>query len=250
LWQFAGSILIFQNINFNGFFSLKKLLLTTKRFPLAITFGFSDLFRKMYMEGFPIRLKDSWRVEALKKIVEVRWHGRGGQGAWTASELLARAAIYEGKHIQSFPEFGPERMGAPVTAFTRISTDPIRKHCAVYNPDVVAVLDPTLLKAVPFTDGLDEKGTILINSKDNPAGIRKTLNIDKGKVWTVPATEIAIKILGAPITNTAMLGAVARVTGIVNLKSVEKVVKERFRQDIAEKNFAVIREASEEVKSE
>jgi len=186
----------------------------------------------------------------LKKILEVRWHGRGGQGAWTASELLARAAIYEGKHIQSFPEFGPERMGAPVTAFTRISTEPIRVHCAVYNPDVVAVLDPTLLKAVPFTEGLDEKGTVLINSKDNPAEIRKILNTDKGKVWTVPATEIAMKILGTPITNTAMLGAVARVTGIVSLESVEKVVRERFRQDVAEKNFAVVKEAFEEVKSE
>jgi len=185
----------------------------------------------------------------MKKILEVRWHGRGGQGAWTASEVLARAAIHEGKYIQSFPEFGPERMGAPVTAFTRISTEPIRLHCAVYNPDVVAVLDQTLLKTVPFTEGLDEKGTILINSKDNPAEIRKKLNTDKGKVWTVPATEIAIKFLGTPITNTAMLGAVARVTGIVSLESIEKVVRERFRQDIAEKNFAVIKEAYEEVKS-
>jgi len=219
-------------------------------FSLATMFSFLDLLKKMYMRGFPIRLKDSWRASMLKKILEVRWHGRGGQGAWTASELLARAAIYEGKHIQSFPEFGPERMGAPVTAFTRISTEPIRIHCAVYNPDVVAVLDPTLLKAVPFTEGLDEQGTILINSKDNPAKIRKTLNTDKGKVWAVPATEIAMKILGMPITNTAMLGAVARVTGIVSLGSVEKVVRERFRQDVAEKNFAVVKEAYEEVKSE
>jgi len=186
----------------------------------------------------------------LKKILEVRWHGRGGQGAWTASELLARAAIYEGKHVQSFPEFGPERMGAPVTAFTRISTEPIQIHCAVYNPDVVAVLDPTLLKAVPVTEGLNEEGKIIINSKDNPVEIRKTLNTDKGKVWTVPATELAIKILGIPITNTAMLGAVACVTGIVGLESIDKVVKERFRLDVAEKNFAVIKEAYKEVKSE
>jgi len=186
----------------------------------------------------------------LKKVLEVRWHGRGGQGVWTASELLARAAIHEGKHVQSFPEFGPERMGAPVTAFTRIGTEPIRVHCAVYNPDVVAVLDPTLLKAVPVTEGLSEEGTIIVNSKDNPTEIRKVLNADKGRVWAVPATEIAIKTLGIPITNTAMLGAVARVTGIVNLKSVEKIVKERFRMDVAEKNVAVIKEAYEEVKSE
>ena len=186
----------------------------------------------------------------MKKIMEVRWHGRGGQGAWTASELLARAAVYEGKFIQSFPEFGPERMGAPVTAFTRISTEPIRIHCAVYDPDVVAVLDPTLLKTVPVADGLSEDGIIVINSKDSPIEIKKLLNSDKGKVWTVSATEIAIKILGMLITNTAMLGAVAKVTGIVSLESVEKIVKERFGRDIAEKNFAVIKEAYEEVRCE
>ncbi|MCL6579141.1 MAG: pyruvate ferredoxin oxidoreductase subunit gamma [Candidatus Bathyarchaeota archaeon] len=183
-------------------------------------------------------------------MMEVRWHGRGGQGAWTASELLARAAIHEGKYIQSFPEFGPERMGAPVTAFTRISTEPIKIHCAVYNPDLVAVIDPTLLKTVPVTEGLNEEGTIIVNSKDAPTEIRKMLNSNKGKVWAVPATEIAIKILGMPIGNTAMLGAVARITGIVNLESIEKVIKERFRKDLAEKNFAVIKEAYEEVKSE
>jgi len=186
----------------------------------------------------------------LKRILEVRWHGRGGQGAWTASELLARAAIYEGKYIQSFPEFGPERMGAPVAAFTRISTEPIQIHCAVYNPDVVAVLDPTLLKTVPVTKGLNEEGTIIINSKENPADTRKMLNTDKGKIWTVPATEIAMRILGRPITNTAMLGAVARITGAVKLESIEKVVEERFRRDIAEKNVAVVKEAYKEVKSE
>ena len=186
----------------------------------------------------------------MRKILEVRWHGRGGQGVWTASELLARAAIYEGKYIQSFPEFGPERMGAPVAAFTRISTEPIKIHCAVYNPDVVAVLDPTLLKTVPVAEGVSEEGRIIINSKDDPAQIRKTLNTDKGKVWAVPATEIAIKTLGIPITNTAMLGAVTRVTGIVSLGSVEKVVRARFRQDVAEKNFAVVKEAYGEVKSE
>ena len=186
----------------------------------------------------------------MKRILEVRWHGRGGQGAWTASELLARAAIYEGKYIQSFPEFGPERMGAPVAAFTRISTEPIQIHCAVYNPDVVAVLDPTLLKTVPVTSGLNEEGAIIINSKENPADMRKMLNTDKGKIWTVPATEIAMRILGRPITNTAMLGAVARITEAVKLESIEKVVEERFRRDIAEKNVAVVKEAYKEVKSE
>jgi len=187
----------------------------------------------------------------LKKILEVRWHGRGGQGAWTASELLARAAIAEGKHIQSFPEFGPERMGAPVTAFTRISDEPIHLHCAVYNPDVVAVLDSTLLKSVKVADGLGEEGgNILVNTKDAHAEVRKLLGSGKGRLWTVPATEISIKILGMPITNTAMLGAVARVTGIVALETIEEMVKSRFRSDVAEKNFAVVKEAYEEVKPE
>ena len=186
----------------------------------------------------------------MKKILEFRWHGRGGQGAWTASELLARTAIYEGKYIQSFPEFGPERMGAPVTAFTRISTEPIRIHCAVYEPDVVAVLDPSLLKTVPAAAGLNESGIIVVNSADEPAKVKEILKMKKGKVWTVPATEIALRILGMPIMNTAMLGAVARATSIVALESMEKIVKERFRLDIAEKNFVVIKEAYQEAKQE
>jgi 2-oxoacid:acceptor oxidoreductase gamma subunit (pyruvate/2-ketoisovalerate family) len=187
----------------------------------------------------------------MNKILEVRWHGRGGQGAWTASELLARAAISEGKHIQSFPEFGPERMGAPVTAFTRISNEPIQLHCAVYNPNVVAVLDPTLLKTVPVANGLnDQGGNIIVNTKEEPAQIRKLLKTDKGKLWTVPATEISIKILNMPITNTAMLGAVARITSIVSLEAIEKMIKGRFKPDVAEKNFAVVKQAYKEVRSE
>jgi len=187
----------------------------------------------------------------LKKILEVRWHGRGGQGAWTASELLARAAIAEGKHIQSFPEFGPERMGAPVTAFTRISTEPIMLHCAIYNPDVVAVLDPTLLNTVKVADGLSEEGgNIIVNTKQNPREARKTLGTDKGKVWTVRASEISLKILGMPITNTAMLGAVARVTRIVSLETIDKMIRQRFKAEVAEKNFAVVKEAYQEVETE
>jgi 2-oxoacid:acceptor oxidoreductase gamma subunit (pyruvate/2-ketoisovalerate family) len=187
----------------------------------------------------------------LKSILEFRWHGRGGQGAWTASELLARTALSEGKFIQSFPEFGPERMGAPVTAFTRISSEPIRIHCAVYDPDVVAVLDSTLLKTVPVTAGLNrEDDVIVINSSDEPAKLRKELRIEKGRIWTIPATEIALRVLGSPITNTAMLGAVARATAVVSMAGIEKIVKERFRTDVAEKNIAVIRQAYEEVKHE
>ena len=186
----------------------------------------------------------------LKNMLEVRWHGRGGQGAWTASELLARAAIAEGKYIQSFPEFGPERMGAPVTAFTRISDEPIKIHCAVYNPDIVAVLDPTLLKTVHVSEGLDDKtGNIVVNTRGNGAEVRKQLKSSVGKVWTVEASEISLRILGMPITNTAMLGAVARVTEIVSLDTIEKMINERFRGDVALKNFAVVKEAYQGVAS-
>jgi 2-oxoacid:acceptor oxidoreductase gamma subunit (pyruvate/2-ketoisovalerate family) len=202
------------------------------------------------MLGSSFIVKDLER-KRLKKMLEIRWHGRGGQGAWTASELLARAAIAEGKHIQSFPEFGPERMGAPVTAFTRISTEPIKIHCAVYSPDVVAVLDPTLLKTVNAADGLaEEGGNIIVNTKETPAEVRRILKTNAGKVWTVNASEISLKILGMPITNTAMLGAVARVTSIVGLETIEKMINERFKPDVATKNMAVVKEAYQGVISE
>ena len=184
----------------------------------------------------------------MKDIIEFRWHGRGGQGAWTASELLARTALKEGKYIQSFPEFGPERMGAPVAAFTRISEKPIRIHCAVYEPDVVIVLDPTLLKAVPVASGLADDGTIIVNSTESPDKVRQQLNSDKGTLWVIPATEIALNILGLPITNTALLGTVAKATNIVSLDTIEQTVKDRFRTDLAEKNFAVIKKAYQEAK--
>ncbi|MCW3976924.1 pyruvate ferredoxin oxidoreductase subunit gamma [Candidatus Bathyarchaeota archaeon] len=185
----------------------------------------------------------------MEKLKEIRWHGRGGQGAWTASEILAKAAILEGKYIQSFPEFGPERMGAPVNSYTRISDKPINLHCSVYNPDAVAVLDPTLLKAVPVIQGLKEHGTLLVNTEATPTEIREQLDLKSGKVWTVPATKIAMKILGRPITNTAMVGAVAKATKIVSLESIKRAAKGRFPSSVAEKNIAIIEQAYEEAQT-
>jgi 2-oxoacid:acceptor oxidoreductase gamma subunit (pyruvate/2-ketoisovalerate family) len=187
---------------------------------------------------------------SLLPLREFRWHGRGGQGAWTASELLARSAIHEGRYIQSFPEFGPERMGAPVKAYTRISDKPINLHCAVYNPDIAIVMDPTLLATVPVTDGLGEKGILIVNTPKEPNKIKEELKMTEGTVWTVPATEIAMRILGRFITNTAMLGAVARATEIVKMESIEKAVKARFPGPLAEKNIGVIKEAYKEAKPE
>lgn len=180
---------------------------------------------------------------------EIRWHGRGGQGAWTASELLARAAVKEGKYIQSFPEFGPERMGAPVCAYTRISDEPINVHCAIYEPDVVAVLDSTLLKAVRTTEGLDEDGILIVNTREGPAELRKRVGLLGRRVWTVSATDIAVEMLGRPIANTAMLGTVARATGIVDLESMQEAVNERFPLKLAEKNVEAMKRAYREARS-
>jgi 2-oxoacid:acceptor oxidoreductase gamma subunit (pyruvate/2-ketoisovalerate family) len=187
---------------------------------------------------------------SLVVLKEFRWHGRGGQGAWTASELLARAAIHEGKYIQSFPEFGPERMGAPVKAYTRISDEPIRLHCSVYNPGLAIVMDPTLLATVPVTKGLGKEGILIVNSPKDPKTMKQELKMAEGTVWTVPATDIAMRILGRLITNTAMLGVAARATNIVKMESIEKAVKERFPGPLAEKNMGVIKEAYKEAKPE
>jgi 2-oxoacid:acceptor oxidoreductase gamma subunit (pyruvate/2-ketoisovalerate family) len=187
---------------------------------------------------------------SLLTLKEFRWHGRGGQGAWTASELLARAAIHEGKYIQSFPEFGPERMGAPVKAYTRISDEPIRLHCAVYNPNLAIVMDPTLLATVPVTEGLGETGILILNTPKDPKTMKEELKMTEGNVWTVPATEIAMRVLGRAITNTAMLGVVTRATGVVKMESIEKAVHERFPEPLAEKNMGVIKEAYKEAKPE
>jgi 2-oxoacid:acceptor oxidoreductase gamma subunit (pyruvate/2-ketoisovalerate family) len=142
-------------------------------------------------------------------------------------------------------------MGAPVTAYTRISNEPIRLHCSVYDPDVVVVLDNTLLKTVPVTAGLNRDDDVLIiNSPEAPSVFRANLRVEKGHVWTVPATEIALSILGAPITNTALLGVVARATEVVSMNGISIAIKEKFRTEIAEKNLAVIKQAFKEAKFE
>jgi 2-oxoacid:acceptor oxidoreductase gamma subunit (pyruvate/2-ketoisovalerate family) len=184
----------------------------------------------------------------MSQIQEIRWHGRGGQGAWTASELLAKAAILEGKHVQSFPDFGPERMGAPLSAYTRLSDEPIKLHCSIYRPNVVAVLDPTLLKTTRVTDGLEEDGLLVVNTRESPASLGEKLDVASRRVWTVPATDIAMAILNVPITNTAMLGATTRAASLVRLGSIETVVRDRFRKELAERNIVVIRRAHKETR--
>jgi len=180
-------------------------------------------------------------------LVEIRWHGRGGQGAWTASNILAMAAIEEGKYTQSFPAFGPERMGAPILAFTRISDEPIEIHSMIYNPDVVVVLDPTLLGGKEITLGLKEGGKIVLNWSEKPDKLYDVLGVKKGyyRVYCVPATEIAVEILGRGITNTAMIGALIKAEPLVKLETLQEVIKKRFPGALGEKNVQVVKKAYE-----
>ncbi len=184
------------------------------------------------------------RIHYLK---EARFHGRGGQGAVTAAELLAVSAINEGKFAQAFPSFGAERRGAPVLAFARISDEKINLREQVYTPDVVVVLDPTLPGVVDVTKGLKKDGIVILNTKDPPDKVKKKLGI-AGKVATVDATKIALEELGVPITNTAILGAFAKVTGWVEMKSIIGAIKNRFPGAVGEKNVRSANRAFDEVK--
>ncbi len=183
------------------------------------------------------------------KLTEVRFHGRGGQGAWTASLLLAQAGLKEERYIQSFPTFGPERAGAPITAYTRISDEPIRLHSSVYEPDVVVVLDPTLL-GPSVSLGLKPDTKLAVNTSKKPSEVKETLGLGEVETWVLDATSLALKVLGRPITNTAMLGAVVKATGIVKLDSLLAVVKERFSGRIGDLNVNLIETAYDEVTME
>jgi 2-oxoacid:acceptor oxidoreductase gamma subunit (pyruvate/2-ketoisovalerate family) len=163
----------------------------------------------------------------MAELLEVRWHGRGGLGAVTSAELVARAAISEGKYAQSFPSFGPERRGAPVLAFLRISDEFIKTRTVIDEPDLVVVLDPGLLHAVDVTSGLKKNGKIIINSRKSPTELKSEFGY-KWLVAAVNATIIAKETIGIPITNTAMIGALLRVTEAVKIDSMVEQLHERF----------------------
>ncbi|ALU11717.1 pyruvate ferredoxin oxidoreductase subunit gamma [Ignicoccus islandicus DSM 13165] len=179
-------------------------------------------------------------------LVEVRWHGRGGQGAVTASEIVAIAAISEGKYAQAFPSFGVERRGAPVEAYTRISDSPIYVRSKIYTPDIMVVLDPTLLEP-RLAQGLKEGGTVIVNTEKSPEEVKKILNREDAKVATVDATKIALETLKRPIVNTAILGAFVKVTGLVSLDSVLEAVKSKVPPRTVEANIEAVKRAYEEV---
>jgi pyruvate ferredoxin oxidoreductase gamma subunit len=190
----------------------------------------------------------------MKDIVEIRWHGRGGQGAKTASLLLADAAFNTGKYVQGFPEYGPERMGAPITAFNRISAERCTVHSNIYEPDYVVVVDSTLLSAVDVTSGLKPDGVIIINSEKDPEELRSLLKGFMGKVCTIDAGKISEEELGRNFPNTPMLGAVVMVSGIVPEKDfiadMEGSFKHKFatKPQVIEGNMKALKRSMQEVK--
>ena len=189
----------------------------------------------------------------MDNLIEIRWHGRGGQGAKTASLLLADAAFNTGKYIQGFPEYGAERMGAPITAYNRISTAPIRIHCNIYNPDYVVVVDDTLLKSVDVTSGLKESGAIIINTTKDGETLKRLLKGYKGHIYTIDARTVSVEALGKYFPNTPMLAAVVKVTGIIPeedfLKDMEGSFKHKFakKPEVIEGNMKALEIALQKV---
>lgn len=190
----------------------------------------------------------------MKEIVEIRWHGRGGQGAKTAALMLADVAFLTGKHVQGFPEYGPERMGAPITAYNRISPNhEIRVHSNIYNPDFVAVVDETLLETVDVTAGLKPEGAIIINTSRSKDEIRKELHGYTGRIYTIDARKISMTALGKYFPNMPMLAAVVKVSGVLDesifLEEMEISFKKKFasKPEMIEGNKRALEMALEEV---
>lgn len=179
-------------------------------------------------------------------MIEMRFHGRGGQGAVTSAELVAQAAIDTGKYATAFPSFGPERRGAPVVAFARVDERPVRIRSKVYNPDAVIVLDPSLVEIANPIEGLRDGGVLIINSSHDPETIRKQLSFS-GRLAVVDATRIAKEVIGLPITNTTMVGALVKATNLLTVEALKEPFKRRFGK-IASRNIEAMERAWEETK--
>ena len=171
----------------------------------------------------------------MNNLIEIRWHGRGGQGAKTASLLLADAAFNTGKYIQGFPEYGPERMGAPITAYNRISDKPITIHSNIYEPNYVVVVDDTLLESVPVTADLKKEGAIVINTTKSPEYLKEKLNGYDGNIYTIDARKVSEETLGKYFPNTPMLAAIVKVTGIMSDEAFLEDMKGSFKHKFAKK---------------
>ncbi len=188
-------------------------------------------------------------AEVFDILIEVRFHGRGGQGAVTAADLLAVAGFKDGYYTLSFPMFGAEKRGTPVVSFLRISDEPIAIRDEVKNPDYVAVMDPSLIDVVNVVAGIKKDGVIVINSPEKSEVLREKLKIEDIKVYTINATKLAMEILGRPITNTAIVGALVGATDIVSMRSLEEAIREFFKsEEIAEKNIELVRKAYDYMK--
>jgi pyruvate ferredoxin oxidoreductase gamma subunit len=190
----------------------------------------------------------------MKDVVEIRWHGRGGQGAKTAALLLADVAFKTGKYVQGFPEYGPERMGAPITAYNRISANEIRVHSNIYYPDYVVVVDEGLLETVDVTNGLSENGGIIVNSARTPDEIRKHLKGYNGAIYTIDARQVSVTCLGKYFPNTPMLAAIVKVSGVMDWDTFYSEMKASFdhkfasKPEVIEGNMKALKMAFEEVK--
>ena len=190
----------------------------------------------------------------MNNLIEIRWHGRGGQGAKTASLLLADAAFNTGKYIQGFPEYGPERMGAPITAYNRISDTPITIHSNIYEPDYVVVVDDTLLTSVPVTAGLKKEGAIVINTTKTPEQLKEQLKGYEGAVYTIDARKVSEEALGKYFPNTPMLAAIVKVAGVMKdeelLEDMQTSFKHKFakKPEVIDGNMKALELALKEVK--
>jgi len=194
------------------------------------------------------------RAEAAPSLTEIRWHGRGGQGAVTAAKMVAELALGEGKFFQAFPEYGPERSGAPIVAFTRVSDAPIQVYSGVEHPQIVVVLDSSLLGIVDVTRGAPDDAVVLVNSERSPAQLRKDYGLEGHRVYTIAATRIAVETIKRPIPNTPMVGALTRITGLFDIEDVVTFLREdfgkKFPPKVVEGNIAAVTRSYEEVRAE
>ncbi len=184
-------------------------------------------------------------------MIEIRWHGRGGQGTVTAAKMLADASLQGGKYVQASPEYGAERMGAPLKAFNRISDEEISLHCSITNPDIVIVVDPSLVTQPAVTQGAKPTTTFIVNSHLPITDVRKLLKFSEGTVYTIDATKIALETVGRNIPNTPMLGALIKATGILEkdvlIEEIKKGLQKKFGEQVVQKNVDAIERAFQEV---
>jgi pyruvate ferredoxin oxidoreductase gamma subunit len=198
--------------------------------------------------------KDGTTRSLGDNLTEIRWHARGGQGAVTAAKMVAELALGQGKHFQAFPEYGPERSGAPIVAFTRVSDEPIQLYCGVENPGIVVVLDESLLGAIDVTKGAPADAVVLVNTELSPAELRKKSGLKGGRLFTIAATRIATETIRRPIPNTPMVGALTRITDLFPIDKVLEFLRydfgKKFPPKVVEGNLTAITRAYDEVKSE